>query len=174
MRIKQLNIEDAEKYKSIRLQMLKEHPEAFGGSYEESKELDLSFFEEFIQNNFIIGVFDKDRLVGSLGGYINNNQKCGHTANMFGVYIEKDFRGQRLIEKMISILISILPTQIEQIKTSVNKENIAAFKSYQNIGFEEYGTEPRTLKIDGQYFDTIHMIKFFENKLTGSPIKSGM
>jgi ribosomal protein S18 acetylase RimI-like enzyme len=46
---------------------------------------------------------------------------------------------------------------IERIRLSVTKTNDAAFRLYQRLGFVIYGTEPKSIKIDHQYYDAIYM-----------------
>lgn len=45
MEIRKLTPEDAALYRTIRLEALRSHPEAFGSSYEEELEYPLSLFE---------------------------------------------------------------------------------------------------------------------------------
>lgn len=162
MNIRQLSKNDANSYKSIRLEMLQSHPEAFGGSYEESKALPIDFFENYLVNNFVIGTFIDNQLVASLGAYLNRNKKVKHCAVIFGVFVNSNYRGQNITHKMTEYLIKLLPDFVEQIKLTVTLGNKAAYATYKKLDFIDYGHEKRALKIDDQYFDEIHMMKFLK------------
>ena len=47
---------------------------------------------------------------------------------------------------------------IEYIRLSVITDNTAAIDLYRSLGFEQYGCEPRSLKVNGEYYDEYLMI----------------
>ena len=44
-----------------------------------------------------------------------------------------------------------------QIHLAVNAENPRALALYASLGFSAYGREPRTLRVDGMFYDEILM-----------------
>lgn len=53
---------------------------------------------------------------------------------------------------------------LEQINLTVGHNNKSAKKLYQSVGFELYGTERHSLKINGQYIDEDLMVLFLDKK----------
>ena len=49
---------------------------------------------------------------------------------------------------------------VEQLHLDVGTYNTPAIKCYERYGFAIYGTEPRTLKVDGEYIDEYLMVKY--------------
>ncbi|MBC7742610.1 MAG: hypothetical protein H7061_10460 [Bdellovibrionaceae bacterium] len=50
--------------------------------------------------------------------------------------------------------------KVELIQLSVEANNLAARKLYESRGFKCWGTEPKAMRMDGQYYDDCHMIYF--------------
>ncbi len=162
IKIRQLNLEDAEAYREIRLRMLKENSESFGDSYEDNLSYGLSFFEGRIANSPIFGAFDNENLVATAGYFIHQGQKIDHKATIWGVYVSPEQRGNRVSQNLVEQAVKACVGKVEQVLINVSGENIAALKIYQDIGFEEFGREPKARKIKGQYYDEISMVKFLE------------
>ena len=160
IKIRQLITEDAESYREIRLEMLRDNPEHFGDSYEDNLEYDLSFFEGRIDDAPIYGGFDGDSLVGVAGYFIQKGDKTSHKAMIWGVYVRPENRGHRLSEALIEEAIQDCRQYVEQALIHVSAENYPAIKIYQGLGFEEFGREPKARKIGNKYYDEIHMVKF--------------
>ena len=71
------SFEDAEKYRSIRLESLKNTPGAFASSYGEEKDLSIEELKNKFQSksSFTYGAFDKGELVGIITLYQENLNK---------------------------------------------------------------------------------------------------
>ena len=72
--------EDAEKYRGIRLESLKNSPESFASSYEEERDFSVEEFLKQIQLNdsFTYGAFEKNELVGIITLYKDELNKLSH------------------------------------------------------------------------------------------------
>ena len=160
IKIRQLITEDAESYREIRLEMLRDNPEHFGDSYEDNLDYDLSFFETRIDDGPIYGGFNGDDLVGVAGYFILKGDKTSHKAMIWGVYVRPENRGHRLSEALIEEAIQDCRQYVEQALIHVSAENYPAIKIYQGLGFEEFGREPKARKIGNKYYDEVCMIKF--------------
>lgn len=160
IQIRQLTIEDAESYRDIRLEMLRDNPEHFGDSYEDNLDYDLSFFEGRIDGSPIYGGFDGDDLIGVAGYFIQKGDKTSHKAMIWGVYVKPDNRGYRLSKRLIEDAIRDCRQYVEQALIHVSAENYSAIRIYQDLGFKEFGREPKARKIGNKYYDEICMIKF--------------
>jgi ribosomal protein S18 acetylase RimI-like enzyme len=168
--IRKPDIDEWQKYKELRLQSLKEYPSAFSSSYEESvskpdedwrKTLEASIkFEE----SGILCAYDGENMIGCVGAYWKNKSKTKHVANVGLMYVKPQYHGQKLGEKLLVELLSILRSmgQFRKVKLEVVTNNLPAFNLYKKLGFLESGVNREELFIDGVYFDTTAMELPFE------------
>lgn len=157
MQIKLLGKEDADDYFELRLRALKEEPDSFGASYEESKLLTAKQIEDRLEcsdSAFIYGAY-LENLSGMVGFYRKSGLKVGHKGVIWGMYTSSEARGQGLGRKLLECLIARARTisGLEELQLTVVTTNNAAFQLYKSIGFEEYAIEYGALKVDGRYLD---------------------
>ena len=162
MEIRFLTPEDASKYWDIRLEALRCEPEAFGSSPEEHLALTLEEVTTRIcspPDNFTVGAFEGDRLVGTAGFFRNKGMKERHKGFVWGVYVTLDQRGKGVGRSMLRLLLArgASTEGIEQIQISVATTQEAAGKLYRSLGFASYGVERRALKVGERYIDEEHM-----------------
>ena len=166
MEIRILNsLEDAEKYRSIRLESLKNNPESFASSYEEEKDFSIEEFKNKFQSNdsFTYGAFEKGELVGIITLYKEKLYKLSHRAHIGAMYVSPSKRGlgigKVLMEEAIKKAKSI--EGLEQVYLAVVSTNESAKKLYSSLGFEVFGTEKKGLRLENNiYFDVDFMILY--------------
>jgi ribosomal protein S18 acetylase RimI-like enzyme len=160
MEIRKLTKDDAHAYFSIRLKALLENPEYYSSSYEEEKNRKIEMtMDRLSQENFITyGVFIEKILVGIITYAKESRIKTSHIADIYGMYVDSSYRRKGLAKALLNHVIKVANNdKIERIRLSVTKTNHAALQLYQSLGFVIYGTEPKSIKIDHQYFDAIYM-----------------
>ncbi len=166
MNIRALAQEDADLFWTLRLEGLLDSPEAFGSDYEESKAMPVEEAQQRFRtrsiggDNFILGAFyEADRLVGVTGFFREEGPKNRHKGFIWGVYVTPAARGKhlgrRLVEESIARVRKI--EGVEQIHLTVTTGNPARHL-YTSLGFEEYGVEPRSLKVGDKYHDEAMMV----------------
>lgn len=166
MEINILNKTHASLYREIRLNSLKNNPEAFGSTYEREIKFSLETFEnrlEPIEDGFVLGAFnDKSALVGIVSFLRENSLKTSHKGNVFGMYVTSECRGQGLGKLLLIELIRRAKNCVglEQINLTVVSENKTAKKLYESLGFKVYGVEKNALKYNEQYFDEDMMVLY--------------
>ena len=172
MNIRLLGESDAQLYKEIRLRALKNDPEAFGSTYEQEVNRPLEKFAERIQytkDQVTLGCFDdSNSLVGIVNFARESRLKTAHKGNIYGMYIDPQFRGRGLGKSLLLALIERATREcvgLEQIHLTVVSNNESAKRLYISLGFETYGVEPNALKFDGHYFDEDLMILRVETHL---------
>jgi GNAT superfamily N-acetyltransferase len=134
--------------------MLQESPTAFSSDYQDESNLALEHYVErarFAADNFVVGAFDDQQLIGCAGGYREKGAKRRHIANVWGMYVHPAYRGQGLGRELLNAVVAGLRDLdgLERILIGVTAGNTAAETLYASYGFVAYGTEPGAIKVDG-------------------------
>lgn len=162
MIIRPLEAEDFDAWWSVRLRMLKEHPEAFGSSYEESiaRPVEEQHARFLTPGGFIVGAFDGDALVGATGCFQHQSRKSRHKAFVWGVYVAPEARGRGVGRQLMEAAIAKAREwpELQQIHLAVVTTNQAARRLYHALGFEIYGVEPAALRVEGRDLDEELMV----------------
>ena len=159
VQIRRLTPEDAELYRSIRLEALRVNPEAFGSTFEIESTQPLPWFAERIGSCEVFGAFVNHELVGTAGLLRHKGRKEEHKTYLWGMYVRATVRGSGVGRLLVETLIEYARGQVELIQLAVVSNNDQARRLYTSLGFVEYGIERKSLKHDGQYFDEILMAK---------------
>ncbi len=158
MEIKLLTENDWLSWKNIRLEALKNTPEAFGSSFEEESNLSDKDFQQTLNKNNVFGAFKHDGLVGCAAFAYLHTIKTKHRGIVWGMYIKPKYRGEGVADSLLKTVILFAKNKVMQLHLACVANNIHAVKFYQKNGFEIYGKEPRALKIDTQYYDELLMV----------------
>lgn len=163
MNIRVLNEADAPAFREVRLRSLREHPEAFGASYEEESELPLERFAERLRadpgTSIAFGAFDGQSLVGTVRLGLETRRKTRHKATLLSVYVAPEARGQGVARALLeAALHQARELGVEDVVLGVTVGNTAARALYASLGFEGYGIEPRYIKLGDEYTDIEFMI----------------
>jgi ribosomal protein S18 acetylase RimI-like enzyme len=165
MKIRILNGNDADAYRIIRLEGLKNSPEAFGSSYEEEQLDPIDFYKSRLESDtaYTFGAFEKEELAGVVTLVKETKVKLKHKASIFAMYVSPDYRGRGIGKKLMAEVVKKAQEfdDTEQLQLSVVSTNQSAKQLYTSFGFTVYGHEKRALKADGIYYDEDHMVLFF-------------
>jgi len=138
----------------------------FTSNYSDERKKEELFFQTHIENsdanNFVIGAFKDDHLIGISGFNRYEIKKIDHKGRIIQVYVNPDYQGlqigYRLVKRTIDNAFKI--KTIEQIEIDVISSNKHAAQLYENIGFETYGIQKHFMKVDNVYYDHIMMMLF--------------
>jgi RimJ/RimL family protein N-acetyltransferase len=156
--LRRLAVPDAEAFREVRLEGLRNHPEAFGSSWEEESQKPLAWFAERLDDNVVLAGFTDDRrILGVAALAIQQALKTRHKGFLWGMYVRPEARGSGLAQALVERVLSEARGTVEEIQLSVVTTNQAAVRLYTRYGFKEYGIERRALKVDGRYYDELLM-----------------
>jgi len=168
--IRGASIADADSLLALRLEALTLHPESFAADYEKTCAEGAGAWVEIIENyehnntGVVIIAGTSDKLVGMLGIVRGHWPKTSHTANLWGVYVQPDWRGHHIAEAMIYFGLDWAnPNGVSVIYLGVNCTNTSAIQCYTCCGFYIYGTEPRVIYYNGTYSDQYLMAKIISS-----------
>lgn len=155
--IRTLTPEDASGYLELRLRALEEHPEAFATSYEEERERSLAEVASRLApgpQQVTLGAFDQDRLVGIATLVRPAKAKLRHRATLAAMYVVPEARerslGRALLERVLTLAAE---WGVSDVALAVTVGNHAARNLYASAGFISYGIEPRSLYVQGRFYD---------------------
>jgi RimJ/RimL family protein N-acetyltransferase len=158
MLIRLLEAPDAEIYREIRLDSLKESSESFLTTYEIESERPIEQIRQNLiatDSRFTVGAFINNELVGIVTFVRESNLKINHKGNVYAMYVSPKNRGQGIGKSLMTELVKRAKriSGLEQINLSVISNNNTAKRLYESIGFNKYGTERNALKSGDLYWD---------------------
>lgn len=165
--IRLLTSTDVMAYRDIRLDGLRENPEAFASTLADERDRPLDWFETGIAQSRIFGAILAERLVGVVGLRASDGTKQRHTATIWGMYVRQEARRYGIGERLIDAAVAHASSSglVEQLQLAVVTENEAARRLYAKVGFIEYGMRVNALKHGGRYHDDILMVKFLQSSV---------
>ena len=159
-RVRRLEAHDATVYRDLRLEGLKNHPEAFGSSWEDECRKPDAWWAERLETSTVFGGWiDDSPLLGVAGFHARAAAKLRHKAVLWGMYVRIEGRGTGLAACLVQRVIEHARALVEEICLTVVASNTAGRRLYSAAGFEPYGIERRALKIGEEYFDDVLMTR---------------
>ncbi|MCM3719930.1 GNAT family N-acetyltransferase [Fictibacillus phosphorivorans] len=168
MEIRLLTPEDAEAYWEMRLEALKNHPEAFATSYEEALERENPIEQTAnrlkVDGDFTFGAFQENSLIGSVTLVQDKITKMKHRAHIFAMYVKPEHRhsgaGNALVKAAINHAKQI--PDLLKLNLTVVSSNEKAKALYSSLGFTTYGKEEKALRVNETYYDEELMVLFLK------------
>jgi RimJ/RimL family protein N-acetyltransferase len=185
MEIRALSSADTEAFRAIRRESLENAPRSFAESLAEHDAILPQDFAKRLASsisngNFIIGAFrggtgasrssvalpskneapgPAPELAGVAGFARNPRLKLRHKGLIWGVYLRPAFRGTGVAREILAEVIRRAKTidGLEQINLNV-AAGTAARRLYESLGFEVYGHEHNSLKVDSEFVDEDLMV----------------
>ncbi len=163
--IRLATVPDAPSLRALRLEALRQHPDAFG--MDEATELaaPLSTWTERLARSggadsaIFVAAADDD-LAGMAGIYRSSGAKNAHNASIWGMYVRPACRQQGLATRLLAACEGWAREQgVLILKLAAVSTNSAAILCYAHAGFVVYGVEPRALQIEGRFYDELMMAK---------------
>ncbi|MBN3791192.1 GNAT family N-acetyltransferase [Burkholderia sp. Ac-20353] len=162
--IRLLDAADAALFQSLRLLAIETSPTSFLPTRDEQAALSVDEVVSRIRPTpelAVFGAFDGDALVGITGVRRDARVQVCHKATVWGVFVDPAYRRRGIAESLLDAAVAHADRawQCVQLLLCVNAINEAARRLYLSKGFVRFGTEPRSLVVNGQYYDEEHMVK---------------
>lgn len=166
--IRRAREDDAERFRELRLEALKDSPTAFGADYDSNAAQPPEYWRERVGSTEEKTLYLADHdgaLLGMTGIIRNSSRKTRHNAWLWGVYVTPVWRGMRVADELIEACVGWAETGgIVIIKLGVAAINSRAIRCYERCGFSIYGTEPRALFYEDVYYDEYLMARQLDDK----------
>ena len=162
--IRRLQPNDASAYRHIRLAALKGEPENYGSTFEEESVIAVLPFENHIIEqsplHVVYGAFSDGELIGITAYFREVRRKLNHRGRVTQVYVAPEHRGKGLAKLLVKAVVDDAFRQdgLEILTLEVVATNVAAIRSYEALGFVEYGLMERYFKTDRGYTDQRYLV----------------
>lgn len=160
--IRPFRASDLRAYIPLRLEALRDHPAAFGSSYEDCRDLTddawlarLRNFNDGTHARLFTADPGTGELAALLGVYREPGSKVRHAATLVSVYVRPAYRGRRLVDRLLDPAIAwCREREVTILRLSVTTTNAPAIRCYTRLGFQTTGTLPQYIRTpDGAYHD---------------------
>lgn len=159
MPIRRLAPQDAEAFRSLRLEALRGPAFAFGASLAEEIPKPLSWFGERLDHAAVFVAEGPEGVpMGMLAVQPDTMLKRRHIGHLWGMYVRPPARGRGVGQALLSAVIAHARQDLAVLQLAVDAGNPAAIRLYARAGFEVYGTEPASLRVDGVEATTLLMM----------------
>ncbi|WP_141434240.1 GNAT family N-acetyltransferase [Bacillus sp. 03113] len=169
MKIRKLTAKDAKIYRKLRMEALKQFPNAFLMTLEEEEKRirPIKYVSEQLKdpNCYTIGAFLNEQLIGVVTLQKEKTLKIKHKGNVLSMIVAPKCQGMGIGKMLLQSIIKIAKeNKLEQLYLSVVSDNFIAKKLYASVGFHPYGLERNALKWNNKYWDEEHMVLFLSSK----------
>jgi ribosomal protein S18 acetylase RimI-like enzyme len=148
---------EASAWRTLRAEMLQNHPTAFSSAYEDFVRLRPAAVAARIPEpggaDVLLGVYLDGVLSGSAGFAREAGLKSQHQGTMWGVYLCPALRGRGVGEALTAAVITHARAHVDLLLCAVSSDNLGAKALYLRMGFRAYGTRPRALRWGGRDYD---------------------
>ena len=159
--IRLLREDDVEAYLALRRESLLSAPLAFASSPDDDLALNMATLRSYLgafPDEVIIGAFG-DSLVGAVGLFRDRHKKSAHKAHIWGMYVRAAHRrqgfGSQLLEAALHHARNL--PGVSWVHLSVTTAAPEARQLYESAGFRVWGSEPESIRHEGQSVSEIHM-----------------
>jgi ribosomal protein S18 acetylase RimI-like enzyme len=176
--IREANPANVMQFRELRLEALRNSPIEFGADYEKNVNQPPKYWEDMLttqsdESTIFLAEHDSE-LMGMTGIRRGSSPKTRHSALIWGVYVQPQWRGLHIAEELINSCLTWAKARNMVIaKLGVGTVNQSAIRCYERCGFKTYGTEPRAGLYEGKYYDAYLMYYSLDNS-SSSPFNKGV
>jgi RimJ/RimL family protein N-acetyltransferase len=145
--------------RTIRLEAITRNPTAFSRDPESEAKLTDEEWRARIEKGWWFICEVDGAWAGICAFSRESTPKTRHIASFGAMYVREEFRGKGVSGALIEAAMTEAAKHTELAVLTVNAENPRAIALYKKHGFREYGRMPKSLKIEGLYYDEIEMVR---------------
>jgi ribosomal protein S18 acetylase RimI-like enzyme len=159
--IRRLTPADAEAYAELRREALELEPHSFTSSPGDDRMRSIELVRDTLDSSSqaVFGALMPE-LVGTVGIQRLTRKKVAHKAELWGVYVRREYRRQGLGRQLIEAALEFARALdgVRQVHLRVTEKAASAAALYEKLGFAIWGTEPAGVCVDGEDLADWHMI----------------
>jgi RimJ/RimL family protein N-acetyltransferase len=150
---------DYDALREIRLESLRLYPALFAADLAQEAAMSKEQWLARMATGATFGGFVDGALNGMVVFSRPTRPKLAHTGDLGAMYVRDAARGTGLADALVDALVDHASGEVEQIQLTVNAENPRAIKFYERHGFRPIGRIPRSLFVEGRYYDDLLMLR---------------
>ncbi|WP_109483062.1 GNAT family protein [Paraburkholderia sp. C35] len=166
--LRPLNETDAVAFKRLRLIAIDDSPSAIWPTLNEERMRTLDAIAAQIRQTpeqIVFGVFDLHMLIGITGLRREPHAQLRHRGTLWGVFVHPQYRNVGVARALLDAALAYAPgMHLRQVHLRVNTENPRARRLYATSGFTSCGVEPRSMCVNGRYFDEESMVRCLDRE----------
>ena len=159
--IRQLEAANGADYQALFLEALRSAPAAFAADYDEESARSSEHIAERFRREVIFGGFVSGRLYGIATFLQQMPPKRRHVGMIWNMYVSEEQRGSGLADMLFKHVLEAASLKVDQVELYVAVDNPRGRRFYRKFGFESYGVMPRALRVQGEDYDALMMVKKF-------------
>jgi ribosomal protein S18 acetylase RimI-like enzyme len=145
MDIRQLSSAHVIEFLALRAYALTHEPERFRVSAHDDAQWGQAFWENRLNTDRVLGLFEQDQLIGVGGLSRFVGEKLRHKGLIWGMYIAPAARGSDASDLLMSGLIECSKGYVTHLQLTLMANNTRAQKYYERHGFKLYAIEPQSV-----------------------------
>ena len=165
--VRPLKPEEWEGYKALRLEALKEEPQAFCSLYADFVDRPDAYWQQRLSEatgsgeSWLRFAFDDGSLIGMIGASLAEG---GSVVEIYSVYVTKKARGRGVGKKLLQSVFEIVEgnRQVAEARLDVKRSQSAAIALYESLGFKTVSAEEGS--------DVVTMKKALRDTVTAAPM----
>jgi GNAT superfamily N-acetyltransferase len=163
---RKLTTADARAFRELRAEMCDRHPEAFGQTPDEVRQMPEEKFLDWMSpsdvfpEKFVLAAFDGEQLIGTAALRREDSEKERHRGWIWSVYVRQEGRGKGLGKLLMQQLIIECRKMegLEALTLTVAVTQTSARTLYTSLGFFTNGLILKGYRLpDGRYIDNEEM-----------------
>ncbi len=151
---RRLTSTDVAVFRAIRSEGLVDDAASFRISVMDDDSVSLEGWRLRLERDFVVAVETEGRILG-IGGFARiAGTKTEHKGLIWGMYVRPAARGTGAADHIMTTLLAHAATTVWQVQLTVVAANRRAVRFYERHGFESYGIEPSSIRMDdGSFID---------------------
>ncbi|MCL1632730.1 GNAT family N-acetyltransferase [Sporolactobacillus sp. CPB3-1] len=158
-----LAAKDAELYHALRLEALKNNPEAYASDLMTEQKRTMDQIRAHLDDPYVmtVGGYDGERMIAIASLHLEKLPKMAHRSTLTSVYVNPEYRGRRVSRHMMEYMIERVKKRgITKMYLYVMTHNASAIRAYRKFGFDIIGEDREAMKEPHGYVDEYLMVKY--------------